>query len=230
MPRPLRPVADGLIYHVINRGNNRQTVFASEGDFKAFLKAIADLKERIRFDLYGYCLMTNHIHLLIRPRQGAISRIVQSLLVLAHTAIPPFSWQQRARLARALQEPADPGRRPPLGGLAVHRGQPAAREDGGACGRLSLEQLRLPWRRARGPVAGRGGRLRGPGRLSGGAATALVRLRRTATGGGGVGRHSPQCRDWSAVRREGVGGSLVRAIEARPDHPAARPASKRCQR
>ena len=84
MPRPLRPIADGLIYHVINRGNNRQTVFASEGDFNAFLKAIADLKERIRFDLYGYCLMTNHIHMLIRPRQDAISRIVQSLLV-SHT-------------------------------------------------------------------------------------------------------------------------------------------------
>ena len=29
MPRPLRPIADGLIYHVINRGNNRQTVFHS---------------------------------------------------------------------------------------------------------------------------------------------------------------------------------------------------------
>ena len=84
MPRPLRPIADGLICHVVNRGNNRQTVFASEGDFKAFLQAIADLRERIRFDLYGYCLMTNHIHLLIRPRQGAISRIVQSLLV-SHT-------------------------------------------------------------------------------------------------------------------------------------------------
>ena len=84
MPRPLRPIADGLIYHVINRGNNRQTVFSSEGDFKAFLKAIADLKERLAFDLYGYCLMTNHIHLLIRPREGSISRIVQSLLV-SHT-------------------------------------------------------------------------------------------------------------------------------------------------
>ena len=59
MPRPLRPIADGLIYHVINRGNNRQTVFESEGDFLAFLKAVADLKERKRFDLYGYCLITN---------------------------------------------------------------------------------------------------------------------------------------------------------------------------
>jgi putative transposase len=69
---------------VINRGNNRQTVFDSDGDFRAFLKAIADLKERKPFDLYGYCLMRNHIHLLVRPRKEPISRIVQSLLV-SHT-------------------------------------------------------------------------------------------------------------------------------------------------
>jgi putative transposase len=72
------------VYHVINRGNNRQPVFHGDGDYEAFLKAIADLKERKEFDLYGYCLMGNHIHLLIRPRDDTISRIVQSLLV-SHT-------------------------------------------------------------------------------------------------------------------------------------------------
>ena len=53
MPRPLRPIGDGLVYHVINRGNNRRAVFENEGDFRAFLKAIADSKERRPFDLYG---------------------------------------------------------------------------------------------------------------------------------------------------------------------------------
>jgi putative transposase len=84
MPRPLRPIDDGLIYHVINRGNNRQPVFCDEGDYAAFLNAIADLKERKPFELYGYCLMNNHIHLLLRPGESSISRIVQSLLV-SHT-------------------------------------------------------------------------------------------------------------------------------------------------
>jgi putative transposase len=84
MPRPLRPIDDGLVYHVINRGNNRQKVFDGESDYLAFLKAIADLKERKPFFLYGYCLMSNHIHLLIRPQEVPISRIVQSLLV-SHT-------------------------------------------------------------------------------------------------------------------------------------------------
>jgi len=69
---------------VINRGNNRQPVFHAEGDYLAFLKALADLKERKPFKLFGYCLMGNHIHLLIRPCGDTISRIVQSLLV-SHT-------------------------------------------------------------------------------------------------------------------------------------------------
>ena len=84
MPRPLRPIQDGLIYHVINRGNNRQPVFLKNGDFEAFLKALAELKERKPFELFGYCLLTNHFHLLIRPTAASISRIMQSLLV-SHT-------------------------------------------------------------------------------------------------------------------------------------------------
>lgn len=84
MPRPLRPIADGLVYHVINRGNNRQHVFRKRGDFQVFLQAVGDLKARKPFELYGYCLMNNHFHLLLRPTGATISRIVQSLLV-SHT-------------------------------------------------------------------------------------------------------------------------------------------------
>jgi hypothetical protein len=45
MPRPLRPIDDGLIY----RGNNRQGVFHKPDDFQAFLRALADLKARMPF-------------------------------------------------------------------------------------------------------------------------------------------------------------------------------------
>ena len=44
MPRPLRPIDDRLVYHVINRGNNRAPVFFDDQDYAAFLKAVADLK------------------------------------------------------------------------------------------------------------------------------------------------------------------------------------------
>lgn len=84
MPRPLRPIDDRLVYHVINRGNNRAPVFFEEGDYEAFLKAIGDLKSRRPFELYGYCFMPNHVHLLVRPLETPISRLMQSLLV-SHT-------------------------------------------------------------------------------------------------------------------------------------------------
>jgi putative transposase len=85
MGRPLRPVADGLVYHAINRGNNRDRVFFDDGDFKAFLRALGQTQLRYPFELFGYALMSNHFHLLLRPAAGqSISRILQSLTV-AHT-------------------------------------------------------------------------------------------------------------------------------------------------
>jgi putative transposase len=85
MGRPLRPVADGLVYHALNRGNNRGPAFTADGDFQAFPRALAQTPGRYPFQLYGYCLLTNHFHLLLAPAPGqSISRIVQSLTV-AHT-------------------------------------------------------------------------------------------------------------------------------------------------
>ena len=85
MGRLPRPVQDGLVFHALNRGNNRDCVFASPEDHEAFLAALAKTQQRYPFRLYGYCLMTNHFHLLLRPGPGqSISRILQSLTV-AHT-------------------------------------------------------------------------------------------------------------------------------------------------
>jgi putative transposase len=77
MPRPLRPIDDGRVYHVINRGNNRQDVFHKPDDFRVFLQALAELKERKPFELYGYRLLNNHFHLLLRPTGATISRIIK---------------------------------------------------------------------------------------------------------------------------------------------------------
>ena len=49
MRRPLCGIVDGLVYHVINRGNVRQSVFFPDEDYLAFLKAIGDPKERKPF-------------------------------------------------------------------------------------------------------------------------------------------------------------------------------------
>src|SRR5262245_10737396 len=84
MPRPLRPIADQLVYHVINPGNTSAPVFHDDADYAPFRGAIGDLKQRRPFAFHGSCLMPNHVHLLIRPLQTPISRLMQSLLV-SHT-------------------------------------------------------------------------------------------------------------------------------------------------
>jgi putative transposase len=85
MGRPPRLIGDGLVYHALNRGNNRERVFFRPTDYEQFLRALAQTQERYPFRLYAYCLMANHFHLVLQPADGqAISRILQSLTV-AHT-------------------------------------------------------------------------------------------------------------------------------------------------
>ncbi|WP_165075057.1 REP-associated tyrosine transposase [Paludisphaera rhizosphaerae] len=85
MGRSLRLVEDGLVYHAINRGNNRDVVFLDDDDHAAFLDALGRTQAKYPFRLFGYCLMSNHFHLLLRPEEGvSISRVLQSLTV-THT-------------------------------------------------------------------------------------------------------------------------------------------------
>ena len=76
MGRTARINQPGLIYHVINRGNNRDVIFAEEGDYQHYLNTIQRYKKKYEFKLFAYCLMTNHIHMLIKTSEGGtISRI-----------------------------------------------------------------------------------------------------------------------------------------------------------
>jgi putative transposase len=81
MPRKPRVVADGGIYHVINRGNGRQDIFHKDGDFRAFLKVLAEACERFpSVQVLCYCLMHNHWHLILRVKRGReLGRFMQWL-------------------------------------------------------------------------------------------------------------------------------------------------------
>ena len=70
MPRKARIVIPGVAHHVVQRGHNRQVVFAAEQDFQVYLENLTELKGELDVRLYAYCLMTNHVHLLLMPAQG----------------------------------------------------------------------------------------------------------------------------------------------------------------
>ena len=70
MPRKPRELADEGIYHLFNRGNDRRMLFNEEADFRFFLSLIAEAKRKFPAEIYHYCLMTNHFHLLLRIQRG----------------------------------------------------------------------------------------------------------------------------------------------------------------
>jgi len=83
-----------LTYHIINRGNNREAIFIEEEDYKHYLNTIQRYKKKYGFKLFAYCLMTNHIHLLIKvTERGGISRIMQSITV-AHTRYYNYKYRR----------------------------------------------------------------------------------------------------------------------------------------
>ena len=71
MPRTARAVRPGGVYHVLNRGNGRADLFHKPADFDAFLRVLAEALARSPVDLFAWCLMTNHWHLVLRPRPVA---------------------------------------------------------------------------------------------------------------------------------------------------------------
>jgi len=67
MPRTARSIHAGLYYHVLNRGNNRATVFNSPDDFDGFHRLMKRAQARRPVDILAACLMPNHFHLVVRP-------------------------------------------------------------------------------------------------------------------------------------------------------------------
>jgi REP element-mobilizing transposase RayT len=85
MGRPKRAADGGLVYHVLNRANARMTIFENDADYAAFEQVLEEAVERTGTRLLAYCLMPNHWHLVLWPREdGELSRFT-GWLTLTHT-------------------------------------------------------------------------------------------------------------------------------------------------
>lgn len=80
MPRLNRYVLPGIPHHVTQRGNNRNTVFYRHGDYALYLDLLKRHARHNGVALLGYCLMPNHIHLVVTPQRApALSAMMQNL-------------------------------------------------------------------------------------------------------------------------------------------------------
>lgn len=81
MPRLGRVVLPGYPHHIVQRGHNRQVIFAQDEDCAGYLENLRELKITFGIGVYAYCLMTNHVHLLLQPGEAVadLGRFMKAL-------------------------------------------------------------------------------------------------------------------------------------------------------
>lgn len=79
MARPLRIEFPGAVYHVTSRGNEKKAVFRTTQDRQRFLDILQQVNKRYNWICHGYCLMTNHYHLILETPEGNLSSGMRQL-------------------------------------------------------------------------------------------------------------------------------------------------------
>ncbi len=94
MPRKKRFLLSKSYYHIINRGNNRNPIFKCDADFLYFLELILKYKLEHSFELYQYCLMSNHVHFQIQTKKALdfLKFMQKSNLAYFHHYNREYSW------------------------------------------------------------------------------------------------------------------------------------------
>ena len=79
MPRAARKLSQTGVYHIMLRGANGQQIFKDSADTEKFLQVLGDCKDICKFQLYAYCLMGNHIHLLLKQGKEPLEQIFRRI-------------------------------------------------------------------------------------------------------------------------------------------------------
>ena len=69
----------GSIHHITCRGNRRSDMFKTDEDYIIFLAIVKEAMDKLPFELYSFCLMTNHVHLQIKTLDNSISQIMKKI-------------------------------------------------------------------------------------------------------------------------------------------------------
>lgn len=92
MPRHAREKSSTRVYHVIVRGANRQEIFHDEEDRMKFLDVLQKYKTRSELRMYAWCLMGNHVHLLMKEGNESISALMKRIGV---SYVNYYNWKYK---------------------------------------------------------------------------------------------------------------------------------------
>ena len=92
MPRQARKKSESGIYHIMLRGINQQQIFEDEEDSLRFLETLSKYKEQCGYKIYAYCLMGNHVHILIQEGKENLSLVLKRI---AGSYVYWYNWKYR---------------------------------------------------------------------------------------------------------------------------------------
>ena len=79
--RLAREISENGLYHIVFRGVNRQHIFEEASDYEKLRDILIELKKEMKYEIYVYCFMSNHVHILLKENNmGDISLIMKRLL------------------------------------------------------------------------------------------------------------------------------------------------------
>ena len=90
MPRQARKKSESGIYHIMLRGINRQQIFEDEEDREHFLETLSNYKDLCGYKIYAYCLMGNHIHLLLKEGKEDLTLVFKRI---AGSYVYWYNWK-----------------------------------------------------------------------------------------------------------------------------------------
>lgn len=79
MPRQSRCLSSSGVYHVMVRGNEKKSIFLDDKDRLRFISILQEKKKNNEYNIYAFCLMDNHVHMLIKEEIDRISRIMRRI-------------------------------------------------------------------------------------------------------------------------------------------------------
>ena len=90
MSRVARIKSTTGIYHIITRGINQQNIFSSDDDYERFLNTLTRYSRKSKCEIYAYCLMDNHIHMLLKEGQESLATIMKRIGI---SYVYYYNWQ-----------------------------------------------------------------------------------------------------------------------------------------
>ena len=90
MPRLPRQKSDSGIYHIMLRGINQQVIFEDDEDYFKFIETLENYKAVSGYKLFAYCLMSNHIHILIKVEKEDLDLIMKRI---AGSYVYRYNWK-----------------------------------------------------------------------------------------------------------------------------------------